>query len=215
VAVVARGAHLPVPGRDEEAGSARAPRPGSEPWLREQLRGQAAADPAGFSAEAGARLVSEAPLAEKVALLQAAQDADPALADALYADALDPGRTRDAALREAAAGLLLRDLRRPRPAPETRARLRAFALGGARTVDALRARVAGPLFAGAPADALDAMAVAAEQDPDPAFVREAWLGLMRNGAPGARTLADGIARRRGWDPEDAQVAVSGGAATGE
>jgi len=208
-----------VPGRDDEAagsaGGARAPVPGSERWHRGQFRAQAGADPDGFAAEAKARLASEAPLAEKVALLQAAHDVDPVLADTLYAEALDPVRARDAALREAAAGLLLRDLRRPRPAPETWTRLRAFALGPGRTVDPLRARVAGPLFVTAPVKALDAMAIAAEQDPDPVFLREAWLGLMRNGAPGVQMLADGIARRHGWDPEEAQVAASGGTSTGE
>jgi hypothetical protein len=215
-----RGAIAPaVPGRDEDAagpaGGARAPVPGSERWLRGQIRAQAGADPGGFVAEAKARLAAEAPLAEKVALLQAAHDVDPALANSLYAEALDPARTRDAALREAAAGLLLRDLRRPRPAPETWTRLSAFALGPGRIVDPLRVRLAGPLFAGAPEGALGAMAIAAEQDPDPAFTREAWRGLMRNGSPDARTLANGIARRRGWNPEEAQIADSGAAVAGE
>jgi hypothetical protein len=191
------------------AGSARSARPGSERRLRDQLAARAAADPPGFAAEAKDRLKSDAPLAEKVALLRAAHDIDSSLADALYAEALDPGRSRDAAVREAAVTLLLRDLRRPLSAPQARTRLRVFALGAGRSADPLRVRAAAPLFEGAPAGDLDGMALAAEQDPDPAFLREALRGLARNGSPNARLLADGIARRRGWDPEDALVAAAG------
>jgi len=219
-AVASRDAAVPAAIRGgEEAGpgrSSRAPRAGAEAWYLAEFCARAEADPDGFASMARERLADAgAPLAEKAALLRAARQAGPSVADALFAAALDAERTRDPAVREAAAGFLLRDLQAPRPDPAAWERLRAFALGGTRTDEALRARVAGPIFASAPARALDAMAVAAERDPDPAFVRGAWLGLMRNGAPGARGMADDIARRRGWDPEEALIAVSGGAGAGE
>jgi hypothetical protein len=199
VQAVPRAAPLPAPDPDPVVEPRQESRPsivGTERWYLDRFRTQAASDPEAFAGGAKGRLASaEAPLAEKVALLRTARETDPALADGLYAAALDFNGSSNPALREAAVNLLLRDLQKPRPDPATWERIRAFALGSVRPVDPLRARVAGALYAAAPEGQLVRLALEAEQDPDPAFLREAWSGLTRNPATRALDLAADLARR--------------------
>jgi len=180
--------------------SRRPPAPDSAQGLRDSFRAVAASDPGRFADLARRRLAAEAPVSEKAALLRAAAASAPALADELFAAAVK--EDGNPALREAAAVLLLRDLRGPRPAPASWERLRAFVLG-TRPGDPLRARAAGPLYAAAPADRLDSLGSVAERDTDPLFLREARRGLLRNPLPRARELAEDLARRGVEGPGDA------------
>jgi hypothetical protein len=164
--------------------------------LRARYSAVAAAAPDDYPATAAAVLASGATLAEKVAVLRAAEDAAPAALDAVYATALDTGRTRDPVVREIAAGRLIR---RAGKDPVARARLLASVVADASAPEALRDGAAAAVFASVPEDQAERLLRDVEglrDVPWPAVVR----GLSLNASPRVRERAAEVSRGLWWVP---------------
>lgn len=174
------------------------PEPDTGRALRQRIRAQAAADPAGFPRWAGERLIGNAPQEEKTAILLAARERDAAEADRLFALALDAERTSDAAFRETAAQLLLGRCARD---PEALRRAYASIAANDRAPEDLRVRAAQIAFALLPEDDIERFVADAERRLPPAVVGAALRGLARNPAPRARERLREAAVGRWWDPE--------------
>lgn len=188
---------------DEEPRRARL---GTERWHREEARELAASDPETFAVEARARLEApDAPREEKLGLLLAARDADPALARRLYAVCLDPG-TRDDAFRRALAGHLMAKRMRDPGVAES---LHAAVVLDPRAGEDLRARAAAAACAAAPGEALEAMVDEIERCREPALLHAALSALSRNPSPRARAILESYARARAADPEARRIAAAG------
>lgn len=191
----------------DEEGDAESPRdrPGTEQSYRRLARERLADGLEPFAAEARARLVAQAPLAEKVAWLLEARAADPSLYDELCDSALAGGVTVDARLREAIVGRLNAEVTGARAAAPNDATQRTAAL---RSIDRvvfepslplhLRLGAARTLFAQLDAPLLEELVGRVATLTDAALQREILAALDGSTAAAAPAARERLLRVHGW-----------------